>query len=556
MDDRADKIIRDCDTLANARGTFEAQWEEVAERVVPRSSRLFFARGPEGSTPGEKKTERMLDSTAAIALERYHAVLNALLTPQSQTWHRLRASLPELNRIPNVQRWFAEVNERLFVYRDAPRANFMAQQQESYMSVGAFGTGIKFIDWDVPQPTDKAGGLRYRFIHLSEAYLRENHQGAVDSCLRRFTRTARQVKQLVDMGKFDRMPPAAERALDKTPDQPFKFIHCVQPSTEYHEGRLDWRGMAWEAHYVSVEDRVIVKEGGFSTFPYTAGRSTVSPGEIYGRSPAMAVLPNIKVLNAQKAVNLKMGHRMADPVLLAHDDGILDGFSLAPGFINSGGINSAGQKLIQPLDDNRGQIPFVKDLQDDERAVINDAFMVTLFQVLVDSGNMTATEVIERAREKAILLSPMGRFQSEEFGPQIEREIDLLVRAGRLPPMPRELVEAAGDYVIEYDSPLNRAMKSEELAGFTRWVEIALNAAAATKDPTPLDWINWDTAMPETAPMMAVPPRWVRLKEEVDGMREARQQATDTQTAIQAAPAAADVMKGMAAMQQGARRAA
>ena len=44
---------------------------------------------------------------------------------------------------------------------------------------------------------------------------------------------------------------------------------------------------------------------------------------------------------------------------------------------------------------------------------------------------MTATEVLERAREKGALLAPtMGRQQSEALGPMIEREIDILVECG------------------------------------------------------------------------------------------------------------------------------
>ena len=36
--------------------------------------------------------------------------------------------------------------------------------------------------------------------------------------------------------------------------------------------------------------------------------------------------------------------------------------------------------------------------------VINDAFLVTLFQILTETPEMTATEVIERTREKGALL--------------------------------------------------------------------------------------------------------------------------------------------------------
>ncbi|MDN8888877.1 portal protein, partial [Staphylococcus aureus] len=72
--------------------------------------------------------------------------------------------------------------------------------------------------------------------------------------------------------------------------------------------------------------------------------------EIYGRSPAMNVLPAIQTLNEEKKILIKQGHRVVDPVLLAHDDGVMDGFSLKPGALNYGGVNAQGQKLVHTLD--------------------------------------------------------------------------------------------------------------------------------------------------------------------------------------------------------------
>src|ERR1700692_2198488 len=106
---------------------------------------------------------------------------------------------------------------------------------------------------------------------------------------------------------------------------------------------------------------------------------------------------------------------------------------------------------------------------DMERALVNDAFLVTLFQILTESPQMTATEVIERTQEKGILLAPtVGRQQSERLGPQIHRELDVLASQGLLLPMPPALREAKGAYSIVYTSPLSRAMREQEAAGFWR----------------------------------------------------------------------------------------
>jgi hypothetical protein len=231
-----------------------------------------------------------------------------------------------------------------------------------------------------------------------------------------------------------------------------------------------------------------------------------------------------------------------DPVLLAHDDGILEGFSLKPGAVNYGGVNSQGQRLVQALE--TGNIAIGKELMDDERLAINDAFLVTLFQILVDTPQMTATEVLERAREKGALLSPtMGRYQSEGIGPMIEREFDLLMYQGLLPRPPRALMEAGGEYSVEYDAPLNRAMRAEEGAGAMRTFQWAAEMAAQTQDPSVMDWFDTDTMVPELADINGMPFRWIRGQEDVAAIREKRGAEQAAAQITQALPGMAQMMK-------------
>ncbi|MCK5444878.1 MAG: hypothetical protein KAI73_04595, partial [Rhodospirillaceae bacterium] len=251
-----------------------------------------------------------------------------------------------------------------------------------------------------------------------------------------------------------------------------------------------------------------------------------------------------KVLNEQKKTMLKQGHRVVDPVLLAHDDGVLDTFSMRPGAINAGGVNAQGQRLIHELP--TGNLAAGQELMDMERVTINDAFLVSLFQILVDTPTMTATEVLERAREKGALLSPtMGRQQSEMLGPMIERELDLLVEQNMLPPLPAALVEAEGEFDIVYDSPLSRAQRAEEAAGWTRTMQIAAEQGAVTGDLSGMDHFNMDVIIPALSEINAVPASWMASEEEVAAKRAQRAEQQQTQQIIEAAPAAAGVMKAV-----------
>lgn len=535
MNDKAFRAIKLFERASGKRGNWENHWEEIAERILPSHKGYFNSWHV---TKGEKRTEELFDSTGQIALNRFASILDSLLTPRNQKWHRLQATDPELNKNREVREYFDEVTKILFKYRYAPMANFSAQNQSNYVSLGAFGSGSLFIDDLKGTPGTFQPGIRYKHTSLGETYFLENHQGIVDTVIRHFKMTVRQANQRFPEKISDKM----KGQLKTQPDAEYFFIHVVEPNQNFDPERADFRGMPYSSTYVSVSDKTLLEEGGYTTMPYAVSRYHQSPNEVYGRSPAMAVLPAIKTLNEQKKTLLKQGHRAVDPVLLAHDDGVLDNINMMPGAINFGGVDSNGRPLVQALPVGNPMIG--AELMDMERQVINDTFLVTIFQILTETPAMTATEVMERTREKGILLAPtIGRQQSEYLGPMIERELDVLAKQQLLPEMPPILIEAGADFEVEYDSPLSRAQRAEEASGLMRTVESALGVVNVTQNPALLDHFNWDVIIPELAEINAVPVRWTRALDEVQAIRQGRAQQQQEQQAIQAAPAAAAMMK-------------
>lgn len=539
----AEQICREYESLAADRGNWDSHWLEISERVIPNHRNIFRARGMDLTTKGEKRTEELFDSTAAIGLGRFSAILDSMLTPRNQRWHTVTTNNRDLNKLREVKLYYDEVTQTLFKYRYSPRANFSSQNQQNFKSLGAYGTGAVFID---RLQMGRERGLRYKNTHLGEIYLAENHQGIVDKVLRYFAMTARQAVQKWP----NTVPTRIKEVLKTTPEREFFFIHCVKPRQDLDPTKLDYRGMPYVSYYISVEGKAFLSESGYTSFPYAVSRYEQHTGEVYGRSPAMDVLPAIKTLNEEKKTILKQGHRIVDPVLLTHDDGIVDTFSLKPGAINAGGVTADGRSLVQALP--VGNIAIGKELMDDERSVINDAFLVTLFQILMETPTMTATEVLERTREKGILLAPtVGRQHSEYLGPMIERELDVLAEQGLLPEMPEVLREAKGEYEIQYTSPLARAARAEEASGLMRTVETALNIVNVTQDPAPLDHFDWDMIIPDISEIQGVPARWMKDKRVIDAIRADRAEQQQTQQMIQAGPSAAAMVKAVGSVQKG-----
>lgn len=538
--DLVQRVLREFDKAASKRGTWEIQWEEVSRIVLPYYSTSFYSQG--NMTPGAKRGYDLFDATANGALWKFAAASESMLTPANNKWHRVRSVDPNLNKIRNVQLWFDAVTDALFHFRYSPHSGFQSNQHDGYVSLGAFGTSALFIDEfrDPARPNLK--GLRYRNVHLGELFFAANHQGQIDTVYRRFKMTLRQIIQ--KWGE-DALPDGLAMKLKNDPELEVQVVHAVFPRDDFEPGRLDERGLPYASVYILREQRHLLHEGGYRCMPYAVARYLTAPGELYGRGPAMNVLPSIKVLNQEKKTLLKQGQRAVDPVLLAYDDGILSQFNLTPGAINFGGVSAEGRPLVQAL--AAGNVQIGKELLDDERLTINDAFLVTLFQILVDTPQMTATEVLERAREKGALLSPtMGRFQSESLGPMIEREFDLLMHQGLIPPPPPEVVEAGVGYVIEYDAPLNRAMRSDEAAGTMRTFQWAAEIAAQTQDPSVMDFFDTDTIIPELMEINGAPYRFMRTPDQVAALRQQRQQAQAAQQVTQALPGMAAMMKASA----------
>lgn len=533
----ANEVLNEFNEIHSWRSVFAAQCEEVAELVLPTFRNTFMYGN--WNTPGQKKTDRQVDATGMMALSRFAAICDSLMTPSNSYWHGLEALDDYVMKDRATRLWFEAVTKLLFKYRYMADANFISQNQAKYQSIGAFGNSGLFID-ELDQVATGRKGTRYKAVPFGELFFKENHQSAVDLVIRWFRLTARQCKQRWP----NKFPAQLQSALEKNSEQIFDFLHLVGPNPEYEKDRLDVKGKRFRSLYVCMQSKTLLQEGGYRTFPYEIQRYDQAPQEVYGRGPAMLVLPALKTLNAEKRTFLKQGHRAADPVYLAYDDGLLS-YDMSPGSWNPGGMSADGKRLVDILP--TGNIQISEDMMKEERSLINDAFLVTLFQILTETPTMSATEVIERTNEKGILLAPtVGRLRPDSM---IMRELDVLDSLGVLPPMPPRLREAGGLSMagVVFTSPLARAMKAQEAAGFFRTIEGVKELVAVTQDQSLLDRFDFDVAVPAIAAIQSVPEPWMADDNKVAAKRKARADAAQRQEMIQAAPAAAAMMKARAA---------
>lgn len=534
------------------RRPHENDWRMASAYCLPRHYQSWTTDG--FVMPADTSAVRRFayDSTGVNALPKYAAILNRLATPESQRWHKLRATNQNLMKLYSVRTYFDTLTELLFTKRYETRARFVQTTGEVYTGLGAYGSSPFTITWRKPSLMDRRGGFMYKAWPLRDCFVLVDDFGIITHVFRRFYLNARQFR-----AKFpkDQPPPCVAVELNKpVPAEGtyFEFVQmlCTRSELDYDPNALDARRHPIQSLYICVQDKQYVGgDEGFTSWPLMLPRTFTEPGDVYGYSPALQALAAMGGVSAMKKTVLKQGQKAVDPPLLANDDGVLSGkVDIRPGRVNYGGVNQAGQPLVHAL--QTGNFQVAEKLIEDERRDIQDAFFVTLFTILTEAPQKTATQVMEEIAEKAALLAPtMGRLQSEMLGPSIEREIALLAEHGELPDPPGELIEAKGEYSVTYTSPLAKGQFAEEVSGFMRWYEMLSNAAqiiaAAGGTELPTDWANLDVAAPEIADFMSVRTSWVNDTKAVNIIRKGRAEAQTQSELIKQAPAAAAIGKEM-----------
>lgn len=540
----AESLCARLQQLKGRRTNFDTQWQETKDLLWPDSQDYNTTR-----SPGEKTNLEIFDMDPAMALERGAAVLETFLTPRTQQWHKLAASNEDLMRIPRVKEWFERARDTLFRVRNSPRSRFYSQIHEGWKSLLQTGNCNIFV-YDLPQ-----GGIGYRYTHVGASWIDVDHEGIVDTVFYEYMLTAK--ASVTRWG--EKAPRAAKECVDATPFAEHKYLHVVMPNPGHVEDEMAPDKRRFLSFEISVEDKSILERGGYHEMPYMWSRYTVNPAEVYGRGPAMLVLPDIKTLQEMEKTFLRSGQKVADPPLLVPDDGAIGRgnrkISLRAGAIIRGGTNTMGQPVYHPLQTG-ARLDITHEMQERRRSLIRAAFFLDIWEILAqDRVQMTATEFLGRLREKGQLLSPVvGRQQSELLGPLIEREIAILQRQGSLPPLPPELIEARGDYEIEYESDATRMQKAAEVEAFPRTFEAM--APFFEANPSLLEMFKAPEAIRASFETLGGSSSLVRTEDEFSEIQSQQRQAEQEAAAMEQMPAVTKGLRDVSAAARDVRTAA
>lgn len=497
--------------LKNERSSWMTHWREISDLVLPRSGRFLAT----DRNKGDKRHNQIFDSTATRALRVLAAGLMAGMTSPARPWFRLTTSSPELDESAAVKTWLADVTRIMQMV--FAKSNTYRALHSMYEELGAFGSGASVV---LP---DFKTVLHHHPLTAGEFAIATNGNGVVDTLYREFQMT---VGQLVGEFGYEHCSMAVQNLYNSNSlDQWVTVIHGIEPRHERDSSKRDAKNMPWRSicFEATETDGKLLRESGFKQFPALCPRWATAGGDIYGNSPAMEALGDIKQLQHEQlrkaqGIDYKTKPPLQVPTAMKNYE--LDTLPGGVSFVDAAGAGGGIRTAFEVQLDLSHLLADIADV----RERIKGSFYADLFLMLANgnNGQMTATEVAERHEEKLLMLGPvLERLHNEILDPLIEMTFERMMDAGIVPPPPEEL--QGQELNVEFVSMLAQAQRAIATNSVDRFV-MNLGGVAGIK-PEVLDKFDADRWADAYADMLGIDPELIVPGDKVALIRQQRAQA-------------------------------
>ena len=522
----ADFVCARFDKMRSIRAPFETDWQDVRYYVRPITQFASFAPQLQFYTV---MPETMYDGTAPEALEQLASALHSYLSNPAERWFEIQLEgNNQYTEDPNVLDWLQQVSDIIYTAYQREGSMLNLALHEAYMDLGSFGTCVLNQEWD-----EKDQGIIFAARPLQMCYFTEDSRGRVDSVVRYFAWSVRQLEQ-----EFGELPAGVIKYADDK-DKLIDVLHWVGPRKDRDTSKKNAKNKPICSYWVSMTTHETLLESGYDTFPYHVSRWTKLAGEVYGRSPAKKCLPDIKMLNQMEKTIIKAGQKQVDPPLILRNDAFMLPIKTSPGSLI---FKEDEDAQITPLE-TKGNLPWGEEKAEQKRKFIQGCFYADWIKMEKENVEMTAYEVQDRRDEKLRLLAPIfGRLVSELHGPMIVRSYSLLNDHGKIPPCPACIKNT--NLKVGYLSPAAMAQSGAKATVISRYLNDL--APLAQIDPSIMDAVDLDKTSQVLAVARGVPRTCLRGKEDLDKLRQQKQQAQQASQMAQTAEPISKSVKNLA----------
>ncbi len=536
------RLVSRWGSLKSERSSWDDHWRELSENILPRNGRFLVT----DRNDGKRRTNRILDNTATRAARTLAAGMLGGLTSPARPWFRLTIADTEVAKYQPVKLWLAEVTRAM--QKAFADSNTYRALHGLYEELGVFGTGASTV-------LDDYENLIHMYGHTAgEFALATDYRGTVDTFYREFQKT---VGQLVkEFGRKNCSTTVQNLYANNNLDAWVDVVHAVEPRADRDPSRFDAKNMAWKSCYFEPggdEDKLL-REGGFKRFRVLAPRWITTGQDIYGQSPGMEVLGDVKQLQHEQlrksqGIDYQTRPPLQGPSTVKHQE-----INMLPGGLTIVDSNAPNGGVRPSFEASINLNYLLEDIRD-VRERINGGYYADLFLMLAqaDNRNMTATEVAERHEEKLLMLGPvLERLHNELLDPLVEITFDRMLEAGVLPPPPEELNGV--ELNVEFVSLLAQAQRAVGTNSVDRFVG-NLGVIAQLK-PDVLDKFDGDQWVDAYSDMLGVDPSLIVGDEKVAMIRQTRAQEQAAAAAQQQAAQMAESAAKLGTIDTGGRNAA
>jgi hypothetical protein len=497
--------------LKSERATWWAHWQEISTYLLPRNGRFYV----QDRNKGERRHNNIYDNTGTRSLRVLGAGMMAGATSPARPWFALSTTDPDLNRFQPVKLWLDDVTNRMLsVFQ---RSNTYRMLHQMYEELAAFGTSSSIM------LSDFNSVIHHYPVTVGEFAISADYKGYVNTFYREFEMT---VAQVVSEFGYENCSTSVRHMYDNgTLDTWVTIIHAIEPREDRDYKKRDALNMPFRSCYFEIasDPGKYLRESGFMEFPVLAPRWAIAGGDIYGNSPGMEALGDIKQLQHEQLRKAQGIDYQTKPPLQVPTSMKNRDIETLPGGVSFVDAANPQAGIRTAFEVNLNLDHLLRDIQD-VRERIRGAFYADLFLMLANATDtrMTATEVAERHEEKLLMLGPvLERLHNELLSPLVERTFIKMLEMGVVPPPPEEL--QGMDLSVRFVSMLAQAQSAIGTNSVDRFVG-SMGIVAQMK-PEVLDKFDPDEWADAYGDMLGLDPRLIVPSDKVALVREARNKA-------------------------------
>jgi hypothetical protein len=520
--------------LKAERATWLSHWRELSTYIQPRSGRFFV----QDRDRGDRRHNSIINNTGCAAVRTLAAGMMGGMTSPARPWFRMGTADPDLAKVQSVKVWLTDVQKLML--QIFAKGNTYRALHSIYTELGVFGTAATIL---LPDFEDV---VRHYPLTCGEYCIATDHRGQVTTLYREFQMPVHAV-----VGKWgkENCSQAVRNLFDRgSLDVWVTIIHAIEPRADRDTRYRDNKNMAWKSCYfeIGAEKGRYLSESGFKQFVGMCPRWITNGQDIYGESPGMEALGDIKALQLAELRYAQAVDKMTNPPLQVPIALKNQNLSMLPGGTTY--MDMTGNNQIRNMLDIRLDLSHLQASIQAHQRRIDSTFYKDMFLLISQDGTlqMTAYEVAQRKEEKLTMVGPVvERLQNELLDPLVETTFARMLEAGIVPTPPPEL--QGQDIQVEFVSMMAQAQKAVGTNSIDRFV-LNLGQIAQFK-PGVLDKFDEDYWADAYADMTGVDPSLVVASEKVALIRQQKAQAAAAQQKMEMMQQGAGVAKDLAGTQ-------